>query len=109
MSFGNVSGTNTTATFSTPGSYMLMLGADDSIHGVVYDAVVMNVASGITISGNRSGQSIALTWTGGSAPYSIERATSLPAVSWTPVITTNSMSATLPMTGPSGFFRVRSQ
>ena len=41
VTFGNAAQTNTTATFSTPGIYTLELSADDGVHAVAYDAVVI--------------------------------------------------------------------
>jgi len=45
VSFSNASVTNTTTTFNSAGTYTLMLSADDSVHAVAYDAVVINVTA----------------------------------------------------------------
>jgi len=109
VSFSNASVTNTTTTFNSAGTYTLMLSADDSVHAVAYDAVVINVTTGITLTGKPSGQNLTLTWTGGSPPYTIESATSLTAVSWSTLLTTNSLIAQIPMAAPNAYFRIRSQ
>jgi hypothetical protein len=41
----------TTATFSAPGSYTLMLSATDGVHAVAYSAVIINV--GVNADGSR--------------------------------------------------------
>jgi hypothetical protein len=43
VNFANASQAATTATFSLPGSYMLMLSADDGVHAIAYDAVRIEV------------------------------------------------------------------
>lgn len=43
VTFGNASQAVTTATFSTPGRYLLMLSATDGVHTPAYDAVVVDV------------------------------------------------------------------
>ena len=49
VTFANDALTNTTANFSAPGIYTLELSADDGIHAVAYDAVVINVTSVINV------------------------------------------------------------
>jgi len=48
--FGNVSQPATTATFTLPGAYTLMLSAAEGIHAVAYDAVTINVVLTPTVS-----------------------------------------------------------
>ena len=43
VAFGNPNSGNTTVSFSQPGSYTLELSADDGVHAVAYDAIVMSV------------------------------------------------------------------
>jgi hypothetical protein len=43
VAFGNPNSGNTTVSFSQPGSYTLELSADDGVHAVAYDAIVMKV------------------------------------------------------------------
>jgi hypothetical protein len=46
VTFGDAGQTNTTATFSAAGTYTLMLSADDAVHAIAYDAMVVNVTQG---------------------------------------------------------------
>jgi hypothetical protein len=108
VTFGTASLTNTTATFSAPGVYTLMLSADDGVHAVAYDAVVVTVTSGIALSILPSGTNANLSWVGGSPPYVLQQADSLPASSWDGVITTSMTSASIPFSATNHFFRVMS-
>lgn len=107
VTFGNASQTNTTATFSAPGVYTLMLSADDGVHAVAYDAVVVTVANGIAMSIGLNGTNVNLSWTGGSPPYVLQQASALPAGSWDGIITTSVMSASVPLSTSTRFFRVQ--
>ncbi len=109
VTFANAWQTNTTASFSAPGVYTLMLSADDAVHAVAYDAVVLTVGQAITLASARAGANLELSWAGSTPPYVVERADALPANSWSTVTTTNSQSLALPIAGTSGFFRVRGQ
>ncbi len=51
--FGNASMATTTANFSLPGDYTLMLSAADGVHAVAYDAVVISVV--LPVTAGRSG------------------------------------------------------
>lgn len=55
-----------------------------------------------------SGTDATLTWSGGTAPYKVERKTSLTDATWVEVITTSDTTATVPTGGSPAFFRVRS-
>jgi hypothetical protein len=46
INFVNSNTATTTVNFSQPGTYTLELSADDSVHAVAYDAVIVNVQSG---------------------------------------------------------------
>ena len=109
VTFGNAALTNTTATFSAPGTYTLELGANDGVHAVAYDAVVVTVTNVITVSIARAGTNVNVNWSGGVAPYVVQRTGSQPAASWSDVVTTSFNSTNLPMTNASGFFRVKGQ
>jgi hypothetical protein len=109
VTFGNASQTNTTASFSAPGVYTLLLSADDSVHAVAYDAVVITVTSNLKVSIAPSGGSLSLGWTGGSPPYTVECADTPAPLSWNTLLTTNGQGVLLPGTSNIGFFRVRSQ
>ena len=107
VTFGNATQTNTTATFSVPGIYTLMLSADDGVHAVAYDAVVITVASGILLNATPAGTNLNLSWSGGVAPFVVERSADLSLASWSPCATTGVQNASVSIFGDSGFFRVR--
>ena len=109
VTFGDATQTNTTATFSAPGIYTLELSADDGVHAVAYDAVVINVTNGINVSIALTGTNVNLSWTGGSPPYVVQWTGALPASLWSDLITTSANSTNLPMMNTAGFFRVRGQ
>lgn len=104
--FGNPSQTNTTATFDAPGIYTLLLSADDDVHAVSYDAVVVTV--GLTITAARSGTYVNLSWTGESPLYVVEQAADFMSA-WTPALTTSAQTVRFPIVESNGCFRVRSQ
>lgn len=54
-----------------------------------------------------SNGNINLTWTGGQAPFLVQWTAALPAT-WVDVYTTSASSASIPIVGPGGFFRVQS-
>nr|MBA3707341.1 hypothetical protein [Planctomycetota bacterium] len=74
VSFGSAGAAVTTATFSAPGNYTLMLRATDAVHAPAYDAVVVTVTAGTgTTSGSgstsgTSGMTSTAGGTGGSDP-----------------------------------------
>jgi len=109
VTFGNAAQTNTTASFSAPGTYTLELSADDNVHAVAYDAVVITVTDVITVAIARSGTNVNLSWTGGVAPYVVQRAGTVLAATWSDLVTTSGNSANLPITNMTGFFRVKGQ
>ena len=82
VTFANAALTNTTATFSAPGIYTLMLSADDSVHAVAYDAVVITVAQPIQLSMVRTGTNVKLSWAGGLPPYVVQQANILQSTTW---------------------------
>ena len=107
VTFGNAAQTNTTATFSAPGIYTLELSADDGVHAVAYDAVVITVTNAINVSIARAGTNVNLSWTGGTAPFVVQGTGALPAGSWSDVVTTSLQNASVPMTNATEFFRVK--
>ena len=109
VAFGNAAQTSTTATFSVPGIYTLELSADDSVHAVAYDAAVFTVTNGIGVSISRIGTNVNLSWSGGTAPFAVQRTGALPAGSWSDVVTTSLQNASIPMTNTTAFFRVKGQ
>ena len=109
VTFANAALTNTTATFSAPGAYVLELSADDGIHAVAYDAVVVTVTNAISVSLSRAGTNLNFTWTGGTPPFVLEWTDALPATSWSGIVTTSLQTASVPITNLKSFFRVRGQ
>jgi hypothetical protein len=107
--FADATRTNTTVSFSAPGIYTLLLSADDGVHAIAYDAAVFTVAQGISVTISRNGSDVLLNWSGGSAPFVIERAAALTPAVWQPLLTNTQSSATLPPSDPTGFYRVRAQ
>jgi hypothetical protein len=107
--FGDATQTNTVVSFSAPGVYTLELSAADGVHAVAYDAAVFTVTNGFSLSGVAEGSGINLTWTGGAPPFVVQRADSLPANSWSDVLTTSLQNASFPLTNTTGFFRIVSQ
>ncbi len=105
--FGNVSLTNTTATFNAPGVYTLMLSASNGVHAVAYDAAVITATSAITLAVSRAGTNLNLVWNGGTPPFVVERATTFPPAGWSGVVTTSLQNASVPVTEANEFFRVR--
>ena len=109
VTFGNASQTNTTATFNSVGVYTLELSADDGVHAVAYDAVVIMVTNVITVSIQHNGTNVTVNWTGGVAPYTVQWAESLLPATWSDVATMSSNSMNLLITNTTGFFRVKGQ
>jgi hypothetical protein len=107
VTFGNAAQTNTTATFSAPGAYTLLLSADDGVHAMAYDAVVFNIMSGILLNATPVGPNLNLNWSGGVAPFVVERTLTLSPAAWSAFATTSVQNASIPVTAGNGFFRVR--
>jgi hypothetical protein len=107
--FGNAGRTNTTASFGAPGVYTLELGAADGVHAVAYDAVVITVTNALKVAIARSGTNVSFTWAGGTPPFVLEQAGTLPAGAWSGVVTTSLQNASVPVTNSQRFFRVRGQ
>jgi hypothetical protein len=106
--FGHSTQTNTTATFSAPGVYTLLLSASDGVHAVANDAVNITVTQNLTLSIARLGTNLSLNWTGGTPPYMVEESGVMPALTWVPVMTNSASGALLPANGAVRFFRLRS-
>jgi hypothetical protein len=84
--------------------------------GVVYapDSITLRVTGGpaapLLITGvSLTAADVAISWTGGTPPYSIERTTSLATGQWSQLTTTAATQATVPRTGPAAYYRVKSQ
>ena len=106
VTFGDATKTNTTATFSAPGAYTLLLRADDGVHAVAYDAVVVTIIPSIILRIVLSGQNVQIDWIGGNPLFTLEATDTLPTAQWNTVQRTNSYGVLLPITGSAGFYRV---
>jgi len=109
VTFGNAGQPSTTASFSTPGIYTLLLSADDGVHAVAYDAAVLSVTNAVRVAIARAGTHASLTWEGGQPPFVVQQAEALPATFWNSAATTTQRSVTLPMTNSAAVFRVQAQ
>jgi hypothetical protein len=107
VQFADATKTNTVVTFSAPGSHTLMLSADDGVHAVAYDAVIVQVTDALQLRAIRAGTNIQLNWSGGNAPFDIESTPGYPVSSWNLVQTTDAREASLPAANDQQFFRVR--
>jgi len=107
VTFGNANATNTTATFSVPGEYTLLLSADDGIHTPAYDAVIITVQDAIQMSIQRAGSNVVLRWAGGTAPFELQNSPLLPAPQWFSAGTFPTNTTTVPHDSNAMFFRVR--
>jgi len=107
VTLGDPSRTNTTASFDTPGVFTLRLSDDDGIHTPAYDAVVMTVRDGIHLDLRRDGTNLAVSWTGGSPLFQLDRAPFLSTTAWQPFLTLNTNFVRLFPTSAAALFRVR--
>ncbi|MBI3881308.1 MAG: hypothetical protein HY301_14750 [Verrucomicrobia bacterium] len=111
VAFGDATNPATTATFSVPGSYTLMLSANDGVHAVAFDAVVIAVVPVINAGIASSGTNVLLTFAGTAAPpYVVEKNTNLAAAPWLPLQTNAGTNFSVPVVPAesAAFFRVRS-
>lgn len=78
----NAAAAGTTAQFSAPGRYVLMLSADDGVHAVAYDALTIDVAPVVALQ--TSGPSAALQFSSASGQlYRVDRCDDLTSGTWT--------------------------
>ncbi|MGC4073742.1 MAG: hypothetical protein QM760_14775 [Nibricoccus sp.] len=82
VTFGNAAQTSTTASFSLPGTYTLMLHVRDGVHAVARDAVIVNVKVPATITRVSNGVTITFPSFSGQT-YRVERTTDLANGPWT--------------------------
>ena len=108
VTFSDANQTNSTATFSAAGVYTLMLSASNGVHTTAFDAVVITVQDTLRLTIARSGANVALGWTGGRSPYTVQACADLAIGQWTSILTTNGTNARVPMPTTARFFRVRS-
>ena len=85
VTFGDAARAQTTASFSAPGLYTLILSASDGVHAVAYDAVMVRVT--IPAALVQSGNDFVLTFpTTAGQRYRVEQSPDLSATSWSPVM-----------------------
>ena len=92
-----------------PGTYTLELSANDGIHAVAYDTVILTATHGIRLTIVQKGTNVTLNWLGGAPPYLVQEASTLSAALWGDLLTTNVTSINLPVNNAIRFFRVRGQ
>jgi hypothetical protein len=109
VTFGNTNQTNTTATFSAPGHYTLLLKADDGIHAPACDVVAITVRDTIQMNIQRASSNVVLTWAGGTAPFQLERTPLLSSTQWLFLGAFATNTATIPRASDAMFFRVSGQ
>lgn len=63
-------------------------------------------AAPVTLAVQREGTGLKLVWTGGAAPYTVQRSADLSGGVWTDVGTSSEAEWTLPVEGEVGFYRV---
>jgi hypothetical protein len=111
--FSDTATTNTSATFSTAGTYTLMLSAEDGVHPPAYDAVkfsvVQSAINNIQIQASTSGTNLVLTWSGNSASYTVQWCAALPQSNWTDLTNVTAPQVQLPFSSSNAFFRVSAQ
>src|SRR5690606_11872489 len=66
------------------------------------------VGSDLERSVARNGNGLRLSWTGGNAPFTVQKKTALTDADWNTVTTTNERTADVTIEGAHGFFRVAS-
>ena len=69
-------------------------------------AVIVNAAQLVSLSARLDPSGLALTWSGGTGPYTLQKKATLSDIAWADVVTTNVTTATVPLAGQSAFFRV---
>jgi hypothetical protein len=106
VTFDNANATNTTATFTGPGAYTLLLSASNGVHAVAYDAMIVTVEDTIRLNVARNGTSLTLSWAGGRPPYTLQSAGELPPTQWSSVLTTNGTNALIPTPTARRFYRL---
>jgi hypothetical protein len=107
LTFANASVTNTFVTFQASGVYTLMLSANNGVHAVAYDALVVTVTPAITLSAANSGGDLNLAWIGGTPPFVVEWNNGELDGAWNSVSTSMVQNVTVPIQTGNGFFRVR--
>jgi hypothetical protein len=77
------------------------------LRGANFTTLVMRAPEITITSITKSGGNVVINWTGGDAPYVVKKRANVNSGVWTPVQTTYTPTATLPIDSDSAFFRVR--
>jgi hypothetical protein len=93
VGFGNPAAAETTATFSQPGDYILLLGVDDGVHAIAFDAVRVTVSLPVSISRDRNDALVHFPTIPGKT-YRVEVATTLGGSSQTWAILVDNIAGT---------------
>ncbi len=109
VTFGNATQTNTTANFSAPGVYTLRLSADDGVHAVAYDVLVITVSQTFSLTLTKTSTNLNLSWIGGTPSFTVQQSPTLFPPAWTTMGTTSNRNFSVPLTNAKGFFRVLGQ
>ena len=112
VTFADETNRSTTATFSLPGTYTLMLSAADGVHAVAYDALVVQVL--LPVSLGRNGIDLTVTFaTAAGQRYRVEYCSGFPPAEWNTLVDNvygNGADSTVidygALSGPSRFYRV---
>jgi poly(3-hydroxybutyrate) depolymerase len=99
------SGTNLITAMATGTAWVTSYGGSTTFSDVIQ---IQRTALPI-LSITRGGYSFNIAWTGGAAPYSLERSTNIASALWETISTTTTNSASVPIDQPEAYFRVRSQ
>ena len=109
VSFGDAASANTTATFSAPGNYVVMLKAADDVHTPAFDAVQVTVTEvdddfGV-VRVMRTGSEIELAWDGPATNYTVQSSADLEE--WSTLASIAQTRFRVPAAISHQFFRVR--
>jgi hypothetical protein len=111
VTIANSNSANAGATFSMPGLYTFLLSADDAIHAVAYDAVIVNVRLPVNVQSAQNDLLISFPTVVGQS-YRLEQS-STPNGTWTTAINniqgtgaTITLRLTNALSQPAGFYRV---
>ncbi len=91
------------------GTKILTASLTDDLNDMVSSlpvTVIVNPAQGVSLTAGADAAGLTLTWTGGTAPYTVQRKASLSDPAWVDVVTTDLTTTVVPISGPSGFFRI---
>jgi len=115
--YGYEAGTNMMGGFVAPARRVMVFMSDNTyavLNTVGRDlfAAALNwaignaTASDIELTATRGAGGLTLQWTGGTAPYKVQKKNALTDPNWSDVTTTSQTSFVVPLGGQSGFFRI---